>query len=167
MAGFPFSGKSYVLEAILSKIAKEVLVICPKDYRDDNLKLKKEDQCKMDIAAWDVSLEALWEHMQRVDDTELIFFDTACASLAYMRYYFEGAKRFGHNVGYIYVQANLAECKKRANDKWLPQDVLKRYKKKFIESIEPLIKLSDWHFIIKNNLYDHVPDVSKIVTLLS
>ena len=166
MAGFPYAGKTFVLDKALEKIEKEVTVICPKDYRDNNYKnLEEEEQRQMNIAAWETSLEMLWESMQTNKNEEIIIYDTACASLKHMRPYFDGAKKYEHRVIYLYVNASLDLCAQRAGDSWLPIDVIKSYKNKFSESIKELARSADKHLIINNNS-DKDPEVSKIIELL-
>lgn len=166
MAGFPKSGKSFVLDLILSELGeKDVFVVCPVDFRQDDYDVSNEEERKnIDLAVWEASLDLLWEETCGNDDSEVIVYDTCCASLNKMEPYFKGAKKKGHTVVYLFVKASWKKCEERA-ERWLPEDVVELYKEKFKDSIKGLSGLSDHTIVIENNS-DDVPDVSKIMKLL-
>jgi predicted kinase len=165
MAGYPKAGKSFVVDLICEKTDKDILVISPKECRDDNYDdLDEDDKREMDISAWSASLDILWEQLKSTDDTEIIIYDTACASLNKMKPYFEGAKEH-HTVVYVFVQASLAKCKERAGSKWLPGEVVNSYTQRFKEDVKTFKELSDYTVIVKNNS-DDVPNVDKIIGII-
>jgi hypothetical protein len=166
MAGFPKSGKTFVLDLILSKLKKDVFVVCPVDFRQDDYDESNEEKRRdIDLAAWEASLDLLWEEVCGSDDSNIIVYDTCCASLGKMSPYFKGIRKKGHVIVYLFVKSSWEKCKERA-EAWLPKEVVNLYKDKFKYSIPGLCELSD-HVVIVENNSDDVPDVSKIMKLVS
>lgn len=166
MAGYPKAGKSFIVNLLCEKVDEDILVISPKDCRDENYdKLDEEARREMDISAWSVSLDMLWEQIQETDDSEIIIYDTACASINKMKPYFEGAIKKGHTVVYVFVQAYLSKCRERSGENWLPKEVVNSYTERFKHDVKEFRELSDYTVVIKNNS-DEIPDITKLIGLI-
>lgn len=167
MAGYPFSGKTFVLDKIIEALDFDVSVVSPRDFidKDEYEKLDEQRKQEMNVAAWEASLDELWTQTQRDSDGEVIVYDTCCASLKKMRSYFEGAKAKKHTIMFVFVQAPLTVCKERAGEKWLPADVIELYKTRFKENLQEFILMADHYAIIKNST-NKTPDVSKVLRVL-
>lgn len=167
MAGYPYSGKSLVVDKIVESIPMDVIVVSPKDFRDEQqyATMDEDGKREVNIAAWSSSLDALWDLMHQYDDSEIIIYDTACASYSKMRPYFDEAKRLKHTIVYLFVHAPLTICKRRAGDDWLPKKVIDLYTVRFKGHVQDFANMSDFHIVIKNNT-DRAPDVSKVTKIL-
>lgn len=165
MAGFPFSGKSYILTQVLAKLPEqlECLIIDPKQYCYDNYEtLPEEEQREMRLAAWQASNKMVQEHLEKMADIEMLVYDTSCASYLDMQPLFVCAKKHGHHIIYLYIQTDLEVCAKRAKDHWLSESAIEKYRQNFLISIPKLIKMANQAYIIKNNS-QQIPDVSRII----
>jgi predicted kinase len=164
MAGMPSSGKSFVVSRLIEKTRPDLLVINPKSFRSDLYeKLTKDEQRNQDLAAWEVSLDLLTEKIKESVKKEIIIYDTCCATYQVMEAYFKLAKKYKHQVVYVYVKANLDSCHRRTKDGLSPE-LEQKYIDKFTDSIPKLTKLCDHRIIIENN-DDVDPDISKLVEI--
>jgi predicted kinase len=168
MAGYPYAGKSLVVQMLTIALRKHSYpydLIDPKELRDETYtNLNEEDKRDMNIAAWEISLEMLAEKIS-APQNKLLIYDTACASYRGMEPLFKLACQKHHRVVYAFVDASLDLCKLRAGSEWLSNDVIEKYQVNFAESIEKLINWSSDYFIIKNNVQGSLPDISKLVRL--
>jgi tRNA uridine 5-carbamoylmethylation protein Kti12 len=165
LSGFPFAGKSFVVNEIVTKLPTSgpVIVIDPKQYRCDNYEELSEDQKRDEnLAVWEVSLDALYEQIKKLSNRTILFYDTACACRSRMEPLFRDAKRAGHHVIYLFVSADLGRCEQRAGSKWLPQEVIDKYIKNFEENITEFKRVSHKMFIVNNDT-DETPDVTAII----
>ena len=167
LAGWPFAGKTYVLQKALFLLPENnIQIISPKKYiaelcpPEEYEKKSEEERKEINIAAWECALDVLQE---AIDKNGTFVYDTACASYGVMWQYFKAARE-KHQVVYVYVKADLETCKKRAGNKWMSESVVKRYQVNFKESVPKLIKLAHKVIIIQNN--DGEPDVSKLIEVL-
>lgn len=164
MAGYPFAGKSTLLEVFRQNLKQadyEAIIISPKDYRTDDYETLDEDSKRdMNLAAWECSLELLAEQIKENKDDSIVIYDTSCASLYRMQDYFKLAKKYSHYVIYCYINADLLICENRADGKWFNSDIIDKYKMNFKESVPILTKLADKAIVINNNVEINV---SKLV----
>jgi hypothetical protein len=157
MAGYPFSGKSYVVSKILD-VKPSFNVIDPKNLRIDNYHLLDEaSKREVNIAAWQVSIEYLQDLIK--DSKNNVIYDTACSSLNVMKPIFEESKKFGHKVVYVLVIADLSVCKSRAGDLW-NENMINKYKTNFKSSIPVLSAVADEVVVVHNN---EEPDISGVL----
>jgi len=150
MAGFPFSGKTYVVEKLDKALGDSALVISPKflfppDYDD----LDDNQKTETNIVSWRCSLDQL-EASFDMNNHEVIIYDTCCASFDAMEYYFRRALDKGHRVVLLYVYAHLDICAKRAGDKWFDSDVIEKYKSNFKTNLPRFVEISNKWFRIDN-----------------
>lgn len=150
VAGFPYSGKSFVVQKILDKISN-CIVISAKDFRPDEYDtLNEEEQRELNISAWICSLEQLDKAITEFKNDRIIIYDTSCASYDKMCDYFLYAKNKGHKVIYLYIHSSLEKCRERAGQKWFNKEVEDKYKSSFKISIPKLSAMADKHIIINN-----------------
>lgn len=161
MAGFPFSGKSYVVDMVTDRLDKKIRVISPKTFLLGEARTEADRQLEM-VSAWEVSLEDLDKHMKNIN--EIIIYDTACSSLV-METYFKKAKDLKHKIIYVFVQASLDTCAKRAGDSWLPEQVISKYTNNFEKSIKLFKSIADVTIVIKNDT-DSPPDIVRMVNII-
>jgi predicted kinase len=160
MSGLPYSGKSYVVD-LLSRHLDNPVIISPKDLRTDDYSSSNDEHKRcIDIAAWKVSLDLLYQSMK--DKGSLIIYDTACASANVMQKVFSDAKLMGHKVLYVFVNTDIDICKNRANGAW--SDKLDRYNDSFSVSIPILKKIATKMVIINNN---DKPDIDKLLSVIN
>jgi len=150
MCGFPFSGKTHILE-LLKKEYPDTDVIDPKSYRDEEYpKLDEDGKREFNISAWQCSLELLQKTIENTKPDDLIAYDTACAS-DQMLDYMDFAKKYKHKVLVVYVNAKIDLCEKRAGKEWLSQEVVQKYKTNFKNNLLKFRKMADDFVIIDNN----------------
>ena len=167
MAGYPFSGKSYIVELITQKSTKDILVINPKEYRGNNYdNLSSLEKREVNLSAWETSLDALRVIIRETNNNDITIFDTACASADVMEGVFRDAKSAGHAVLLVYVNADIGVCEKRAGKERLSDDVMKKYETNIASSIKRLWKISDGKIIVDNN-YNKEPDITVVLRYIS
>jgi predicted kinase len=169
MAGFPYAGKTYIVDKILRNYGDDrdatslwLKVISPKLYRpDDYERLSESERREIDLAAWECSLEDLEANILLAGMTnDVIIYDTACASLSSMLEYFKLAKSRGHVILYVFVNCPLKICKQRANGK-LSNQIFDKYVQHFKDSIPRLSKMSDKAIVINN--MEGEPNIRKVL----
>jgi tRNA uridine 5-carbamoylmethylation protein Kti12 len=173
-SGYPFSGKSFVIEelkkALLEEIirtSEDLLVVDPKKYRPDEYDtLSEEDKREVNISAWECSLEELKEVIEDNPNEHVIIFDTSCASYKRMSEYFTFAKSCKHQVVYVFVNARVETCERRAGNKWMGEVVIQKYKDSFKENIVKFKATADKTIVINNNA-DVAPDIRKLVAMVA
>jgi len=159
MAGFPYSGKTYVVDKLL-ELFPDIVVISPKFFRPDNYsELSEDDKREVNISSWSCSLDQLVSAIKEYNDKKVIVYDTSCASYDSMNNYFSLAKN-SHTVIYVYVNSNIKLCQKRAGSEWLSEEVVKKYINNFKTSISKLSKMSNKFFIIHNEGEPNLEEVT-------
>ena len=151
MSGLPYAGKSLIVNEIIKKLppSLHVVVLDPKTYRCDNYDQLNEEQKKDEnISIWEATLDVLGEEIKKLSNKSVLIYDTACATRTRMEPYFRDAKKSGHKVLYIFVQASEGKCDERAVDKKLPEEVINRYLDNFSKNVAVFKKLSDRMIII-------------------
>ena len=168
LAGYPYAGKSFVIDLLIKTISDDLIVISPRDFMDKGLydDLPENEKREMNIAAWETSLDSLYDQIKANKNNQVIIYDSACASYKKMFPYFVDAKSSGHCVIYVFVDADLSICKKRAGDKWLSSSVIDAYTMRFKENVVRFAKLANKFIKIKNNSND-TPDVSKLIQVIN
>jgi adenylate kinase family enzyme len=165
MAGFPFSGKTYVVQRLIELCpifqTEFGIIITPTAFRPDDFD-KMSEQAKRDIniAAWECSLDLLKEKIAECDSRYIIIYDTSCASLI-MQPYFELAKQ-KHRTIYAFINTNNSMCEQRAQGYFLPKEVIAKYKNNFKISIPVLSKLVNKTVVINNHV-EETPNLNVLV----
>ena len=167
-AGYPFSGKSFIIDLLTRAIPDDLIVISPRDFVDEKLyaDLSENEKREMNIAAWEASLDMLYDQVKANKNDQIIIYDSACASYKRMFPYFVDSKSSGHFAIYAFIDADLSICEKRAGDKWLSGSIIDAYTMRFKENITRFAKLANKFIMIKNNSND-LPEVSKIIQVIN
>lgn len=148
MGGPPFVGKSTFLNFLKDCVS----VIDPKEFLvPEHEKLNSEEKLNAQISAWECAMELLDEKVKSSKNGDIIVFDTAASSADPILERIKIARKYGHRVMYVFVMAELSKCKERAGDRWIGDDVMSRYKDKFINSIPIIKRASDEFRKIDNN----------------
>jgi tRNA uridine 5-carbamoylmethylation protein Kti12 len=177
MTGYPFSGKTFVVDKLVSELGEDnnkvIINLSPKSFYDSIVEadgVKEEElsetvRSEWMLSAWECSLERLKEFIEDCNPSDIIIYDSCCASVDNMLPYFKDAKECGHRIIFVLVICKLSLCKERAANK-LPDHVWKSYTQKFKVSISTLSKISDNVLVIENNIYNKTPDLSKIMEVI-
>jgi predicted kinase len=161
MAGYPFSGKSYVVGKLLELLPNDyhVVVINPKEYVSGNT---EEEIADSKLYAWEACLDVLESSIMNKDD-RVVLFDTACATYGIMSKFFKLAKSQGRRVVYCFVSSPISLCVSRSNGSFSSR-IVEKYKEKFLVSIPKLSELADDVFVVEN--INKSVDVSSLVGLV-
>lgn len=165
MAGYPYSGKTFVVELLKAAIP-EVQVVSPKlllERDSEYEKLEEEEKHKRSIAAWDVTLQYLQKEAC-ADPKGILLYDSCCASYQVMDRVFRKLKKHKHRIIYTYVHASIERIKARAGAKF-DEGVIDKYTRSFEESVAHLGGLADWKVVIKNDS-DERPNISKLLKVI-
>lgn len=152
-AGYPWSGKTELVKMITSGLDKSVKVVLvnpallrPPEYSQ----MSPEDQRAARLASWEVAQEQLTEAIIKEPQSTLIIYDSCAAKYRTMFPHFNAAKQRNHAILYVFVGANVGECKGRAGVNWPSQDVISGYATDFGESAPRLRPLCSYFKFIKN-----------------
>lgn len=157
MSGYPGSGKSFILDLLDKNIKEELYIISPKDILPDVD--GEEEKREAMLAAWETSLECLWSEIHKNKNKDIIIYDTCCSSYNAMREYFIRAKKCGHCVVYVFVNADLDKCIEKSG---IDEGIFQKYKDNFSDNIPKFVELSDKQIVI-NNDHKGEPGISKLV----
>ena len=165
MAGWPKSGKSYIVAKLLKQLkGRDVEVVCPRDYLEENFEqLEQEDKRANWLAAWRVGLDHLEEQILNSTDDDVLILDTAAASAKVMQYYFTLANKKGHTTVYLFVTASKDMIKQRSGEEW-NEELYEKYRVAFDESIPVLRKEASKAFILNN---ENEPNIDKIMKFIN
>jgi hypothetical protein len=163
MAGYPHSGKTFVVELLKAAIP-EIQVISPKLLleRDSEYdKLDEEEKRTRSIAAWEVTLLYL-QGEARTNPKDILLYDSCCASYQVMDPLFRRLKKMKHKILYAFVHASMENIKVRGGAKF-DEDIIDKYTRSFEESVAHLGGLADWKVVIKN---DERPNIGKLLKVI-
>jgi hypothetical protein len=178
MSGYPFSGKTFVADKLVSGFGEDnntvVINLSPKSFYNSIIEaegVKEEElseavRTEWMLSAWECSLEKLNEFIEDCNPNDIIIYDSGCASADNMLAYFHNARKCGHRIIFVLINCKLSICKERAAGK-LEDHVWKSYTKKFTMSIPVLSKISDNIVVIENNIYNKAPDLSRIMEIIN
>jgi hypothetical protein len=139
MSGWPYSGKSLFVQALVSALdghGREAIVIDPTlGYPDNMDELKPDYRSQVAIAAWEVAIEEGTSVLARTDNNSIVVLDTTGTNSNVLGPMIDAAAIRGHRTLFVKVQASLAECRARAGSKWLDSETEDKYKNRFNGSV--------------------------------
>jgi tRNA uridine 5-carbamoylmethylation protein Kti12 len=159
MAGYPYSGKTEFCKMLtneLDKRNKSCMHITPSNYvSEDYWQLLPEKQREDMISAWIKCTDELTKKM--IDSNAIILYDTCGSNSETLLRLIPIMKLNKHQILYVFIASHINECKKRAGDRWIPQEAVTKYQSDFNSSIFKMKKLCNKFFFVKN-----INDVNKI-----
>lgn len=175
--GFPFAGKSLLLDKLLENFnveneedgiqnALEIVRMCPKDLLPENHStMPEKEKSDWAISAWETCIEETLETLEEYENKTLIIFDTAAAKVKRMRALFSKAKKLRHTVIYVFVHSDLAERKERT--KIDLEKFENHYRNSFKVTVPHLKMISDKFMLVRNPNDPEYIDLTKSAKNLS
>lgn len=151
-SGAPGAGKSELLHRILPKLKQKPILLDPKEYLPKNYEaLFEQEKTEINIASWEVCVETLATLIRQDNQKQIIVFDSAASKSQYIIPFFCQAKQKGHEVVYIYVEADKTNLKLRTKNKYLGDEITNQYFNNLETTMPILSNSATLSFSIKNN----------------
>lgn len=163
MVGLPFAGKSVVVDILSEHL--DVQVVRPSDWCSDS---GSEEEIRQErIAAWQIALEKIEQLIPNLSAT--IILDCGNSKFSTISDLIYQAKRRGHVVALVYVNARGSKCQQHAGAKWVPADVYEMYVNRLKESLPKYKKACNRMVVVNNHgtLVELRSAVTSIVSLLA
>ena len=151
MCGLPFCGKSVVLDIITEKTELSICIIRPEDWLPDDIdNLSAEEEKKYRIECWRTAISAVEDEVEQRDPSEMIVLDCANSKYGPLESLLRRAKRNGHKLVVLYVNARPTQCEARAGDHWVGAKVVGNYVENIKDSLPKFKSKCDRIIIIEN-----------------
>lgn len=149
--GYPQSGKTEFARRLKTEI-KWTVHLDPKEWLpEDYVNLDDRARLAWMTSAWELACEKLTEYAEKTPNEVLIIFDTAAAKHLVISPMLSFAKKHGHTIIYVFVDASLKDRKQRTPEPGHIEKIQPGYTVDFKHTIPALKKLSDKFVLIKNS----------------
>lgn len=152
MCGMPSCGKSAAVDIIVESGETSFWIIRPEEWLPDNIaELSSQEEKEQRIGCWQKAMDAAEKAVEERDPSEVIVLDCANSKYRTLESLLRRAKRNGHRLVVIYVNAGVAQCEARAGSNWIGPEVAKAYIGNIRDSLPKFKSKCDRIVIIANN----------------
>ena len=151
MCGLPSSGKSTIVDLIVKGSRSSIWVIRPEDWLPEGLaEMGPEEEKNYRIECWRTALAEAEGAVEKHDSADIIILDCGNSKFKPLHGLLQIAKRNGHKRVVLYVNSRPAQCKERAGDSWVGQEVAKSYIENIRDSLPKFKSKCDQILIVEN-----------------
>jgi len=150
MCGLPGCGKSLCVDILLEGIDADL--VRPSDWMPDNIdQLGPDARREYGLACWKTAIDTTRDFIDACGDDDIIILDCGNSKYHTVAPIIKEAKKCGHRVVLLYVNASSDKCEDRLGDEWIGEDTASQYMRSIKKSLPKYKKACHKFLVVHNN----------------